>query len=318
MSASQTTQWPQSLKLERPVPLTQHPAAVYLATVSDGSKATMRHALNAIAALLTDGECDALTLDWSKLRYHHTTAVRTAIKEKYAPTTVNKMLAAMRRVLKEALRLNLIELTDYTKAIDLPNMNVAATKPKGRALSKDEIGDLVAACRQEPLRPIDIRDIALIAILRGTGVRREELVNFDLEDLDLDTGALEVRHGKGDKYRLVYLPEAAISLIEDWLKIRGSEPGPLLCSVHRCGQVHLRRMHVDNINKIVKKRAAEAGIESFSPHDFRRTFCSELLDANVDIVTVQKLAGHASPTTTAKYDRRNEEVKRAAVQKLEF
>ena len=60
----------------------------------------------------------------------------------------------------------------------------------------------------------------------------------------------------------------------------------------------------------------EAGVDLFSPHDLRRTFCSDLLDA--DVVTVQKLTGHASPTTTAKYDRRNEEVKRAAVQKLEF
>ena len=77
-------------------------------------------------------------------------------------------------------------------------------------------------------------------------------------------------------------------------------------------------MRVDAVNAITKKRAEEAEVDSFSPHDMRRTFCSDLLDANVDIVTVQKLAGHASPTTTAKYDRRNEEVKRAAVQKLGF
>jgi integrase/recombinase XerD len=59
--------------------------------------------------------------------------------------------------------------------------------------------------------------------------------------------------------------------------------------------------------KIVQRWAKLAGVESFSPHDFRRTFCSDLLDAGVDIVTVQKLVGHASPVTTAKYDRRGEE-----------
>ena len=46
---------------------------------------------------------------------------------------------------------------------------------------------------------------------------------------------------------------------------------------------------------VVQKRAAKAGVASFSPHDCRRIFCSDVLDAGVDIVTVQKLAGHANP-----------------------
>ncbi|MEA5495795.1 site-specific integrase [Limnoraphis robusta] len=70
--------------------------------------------------------------------------------------------------------------------------------------------------------------------------------------------------------------------------------------------------------RILQKRGQLAGLEPFSPHDLRRTFCGDLLDAGVDIVTVQKLAGHSSPVTTAKYDRRGEETKRKAVQKLGF
>ena len=64
-----------------------------------------------------------------------------------------------------------------------------ATKPKGHALSKDEIADLMAVCKEKRfIRPIDIQDAVLLAILRGTGVRWEELVNFDLKDLDISTG----------------------------------------------------------------------------------------------------------------------------------
>lgn len=65
----------------------------------------------------------------------------------------------------------------------------------------------------------------------------------------------------------------------------------------------------DAVLKILKILALQAGVDKFSPHDFRRTFCSDLLDAGIDIATVQKLAGLASLLTTTKYDRRGEETK---------
>jgi integrase len=158
----------------------------------------------------------------------------------------------------------------------------------------------------------------LIGILRGAGLRRAEVVKLEVRDFQPEAGALEVRGGKGGKDRTVYLPSEAISYLENWLAIRGRKPGALLCPIRKGGQIEIRHMTPQAVLLIVQKRAAEAGVESFSPHDFRRTFCSDLLDAGVDIVTVQKLAGHASPVTTAKYDRRGEEVKRRAVQRLSF
>jgi site-specific recombinase XerD len=304
---------PDDLKLARPIPLTRHPAGVYLSGLGSGSRRTIRYSLNTMANLLTGGECDALTIDWSKLRYHHTAAVRVALIENFAPVTANKMLSALRRVLLEAYRLNLMKARDYQKAVDFPNLG-ADSQPRGRSLSSSEISALMKTCDSDS--PLDLRDAAIIAILRFAGLRRAELVSLELSDLNVTKGELLVRKGKRGKSRKVYLPLSALFFVEKWLSIRGSEPGALFCRIRKGGRLHLGRMHPDAIWRLFQKRARVAGLESFSPHDFRRTFCSDLLDAGVDLVTVQKLAGHASPVTTAKYDRRGEETLRDAVQRL--
>jgi integrase/recombinase XerD len=307
--------FPIELKLISPLPLTLHPALVYLDSLGSGSQLTMANSLNTIASILTEGECDLITLDWSKLRYRHTSVVRSVLGTRYSPTTANKMLSGLRRVLQTAFKLDLIDQADYVAAVDLADFPTNG-KLRGRALTSAEIFALMSSCSGE--RTIDVRDRAIIAILRGAGLRRAELVNLNLADYLAEKLRLDIRNAKGGKDRMVYLPSSAISLVNQWLEKRGYESGPLIYGVSRGGKIIRRRLSTDGVLKIVRARASKAGISSFSPHDFRRTFCSDLLDAGVDIVTVQRLAGHASPMTTAKYDRRGEETKLKAVQNLGF
>ncbi len=306
------------LSLSAPVPLTRHPAAVYLSSLAPGSRRTMRSSLNAISSLLTGGRCDVMTLDWSKLRYQHTAAVRTALGQKLAPTTVNKMLVALRQVLKEAHRLDLMDANDYFKAADLKSFRVSPSL-RGRELSLDEIKGLIENCLKEGTA-ISLRDAAVISVLRGGGIRREELAELDLKNVNLETGSVSIRHGKGDKDRIVYLNDEAIKLLQIWLEVRGNAPGALICPVNKSGRVTIRHMSSDGdgIYKLVKKRALLAGIAHFSPHDFRRTFCTDLLEAGVDVFTAQDLMGHVSANTTKKYDKRGEARKKQAVRKLKF
>ena len=319
---------PTTALLRSPLPADRHPALVYLAQLSPGSRRTMRAALNTIAELLgvapvihetssTRGRRVVETLlycDWASLRYPHTLALRTLLAERYQVATANKMLAALRRVLLEARRLGLMSPDDYTQAADIGAVK-GSTLPPGRALSMGELSALMATCSADPT-PAGPRDAALIALLSRGGLRRSEAVALDLADYVPDTGGVTVRNGKGRKDRTTYLDGGSAAALADWLMVRGATAGALLCPVNKAGRITIRRLSDQAVLGALQKRAKQATVRAFSPHDLRRTFISDLLDAGADIATVQRMAGHASPETTSRYDRRGEATKRRAASLL--
>lgn len=267
-------------------------------------------------AALADYNGAALALDWPALRYQHVAAVRARLMSIYAPATVNGMLSALRGVLKACWKLELMSAEDYQRAVDVDNVK-GDTLPAGRDLQQGEILALVTACQQDA-SAAGVRDTAIIGLLYTCALRRAELAALDLGNVDTETGKIEVRSGKGRKDRTVYATNGTLEALRDWLAARGDEPGPLFMPVNKGGRIQARAMTAQAVYNMLIKRAVEAGVKDFSPHDFRRTFAGDMLDRGVDIVTVQKLMGHASPTTTARYDRRGEKAKQDAAAKLHF
>jgi len=110
--------------------------------------------------------------------------------------------------------------------------------------------------------------------------------------------------------------------------VRSRDPGPLFVRIRRGGHLvrangsptdssykegnALQGLTEQGIYAIVAERVEQSGILKLTTHDFRRSFISELLDNGVDLSTAQKLAGHASPVTTAHYDRREDATKKKA------
>lgn len=287
----------------------EHPVAVYLAGLSAGSRRTMLGALDTVAQLgLGSENATAWDVPWHRLRFQHTQVVRSALAEKYAHTTANRMLSALRGVLKAAWKLGLMSAEDYQKAASVESVR-GETVPAGRALSGGELAGLLETCEQEPL---GIRDAAILSLLYGCGLRRAELVDLQLGNYIKEENELIVR-GKGNKQRAVPVGNAAPALA-DWLAIRGEEAGPLFWGL---GNRNRRGRLTDQaIYNMLRKRAKMAGVSRLSPHDFRRTFVGDLLDAGADIVTVQKMAGHASPATTSRYDRRGKRAQHKAASLL--
>ena len=287
-----------------------NPAVVYLARLAPGSRRTMVQALNQIAAFISSGRHQAQDLPWEQLRYEHAQAIRAHLAGQYSPATANKHLAALRGVLKEAWRLGLMDSEDYHRAVDIERVR-GERAPPGRALSPAEARALFEACAATP-PPKGARDAACLAILYGGGLRRAEATALRFEDYDPETGALLV-HGKGNKTRWVYLDDGAMGAIEAWLDLRGDEPGPLLLAVRRGGTILAGRAITEQaIQHILTTLQETARLSRFSAHDLRRTYGGDLLDAGVDLVTVQALLGHADISTTSSYDRRKEQAKRRA------
>jgi len=280
----------------------------------------MQNALNSIADILTDGQLDAgdktrfLSIPWHEVRFQHVQAVKSALADRYATATVNKRLSALRRVLKAAFDLDLMDARDYQRAVDVGGVK-GETLPAGRSITPGEMAAMMDVCMADQ-SPAGARDAAILAILYSCGLRRAELVKLDLADYDQEQGTLIVR-GKRNKERLAHVVNGAAAALADWLTLRGDDPGALLWAIRRGGHVQAgQRLTTQAVYHILHTRADRAGVKELSPHDFRRTFVGDLLDAGADIATVQKMAGHASVQTTARYDRRPEEAKRKAASLL--
>jgi len=293
----------------------QHPVAVYLSSLAAGSRRTMRQSLQVVAGWLSDGQMDELTFPWHVVRYQHAQAVRAMLSERYAPATANKMLMAMRRVLRECERLGLMSAEEYRRATDIKTVHgkrVGAAA--GRALASGEIKGLMEACAIDT-SIAGARDGAIIGLAYGCGLRRAELAALDVRHVDL-TGKLLTVHGKRNSQRAVPIAAGALEALEDWLFGRGATPGPLFVRIRRGGHLGSERLTDAAIYHILALRADQAGVARFSPHDIRRTYAGDLMDAGVDMSTVQAMMGHSSVDTTARYDRRGERAKRAAAQTL--
>ncbi len=298
-----------SLMIVAALPLDQNPAAVYLAHLTPGGQRTMGEALNTIAGILTAGQANALTCRWSSLRFQHTAAVRARLASLYKPATANRMICALRGTLKMAWRLGQMSAEEYHRAADIPAVR-GETVPAGRELGNGEIAALIMSCQNDETSA-GARDAAIICLMYSVGLRREEVVALKVQDYDSDNGRLLIR-GKGNKERNAYPQDGASDALADWLTIRGYEPGPMFLPINKAGKMTSRRLTNQAIYNMLRKRALEASVKGFSPHDLRRTFVSDLLDAGADIATVARMAGHANVQTTARYDRRPEEAKRKA------
>ena len=158
-----------------------------------------------------------------------------------------------------------------------------------------------------------VRDNCIIELALGTGLRVSEIAALKIEDLDLKRGgnSLIVRHGKGDKQRIVKFSSTLKTLIQEYLDYRTSDSEYLFPSQR---QDH---MFPTAIQKVFKKWAKRSGLPSkFSIHSCRHYYASALLRVSKNLRLVQQQLGHSSPQTTTVYAFALDEEITVAVEKL--
>ena len=139
--------------------------------------------------------------------------------------------------------------------------------------SADDIARLLAACDAETA--IGARDRAMVLCLLDTGVRCSELVQLDLSDLDPAAQRIRVRHGKGNKQRVVPFAERCASTLEHYLSFRGDASGPLfLASDQRGGLQPSVALRPNGLKQMLRRLGRRAGVSKVHAHRFRHTFAT--------------------------------------------
>jgi integrase/recombinase XerD len=212
----------------------------------------------------------------------------------YAATTVARTLSSVRSFHRFLVREGVAE-RDPAREVTQPKRPRRLPRP----LPLDDVSRLLLA--PDPMTPAGLRDRAILELLYGSGLRISELVGLDVDDLDLEIGAVRVL-GKGGKERSVPLGRYAREAIGAYL----ARARPAMASSASRGALFLNhrggRITRQSCARSLATYARAARIDrQVSPHTLRHSFATHLLEGGADVRVVQELLGHASVATTQIY-----------------
>ena len=246
-------------------------------------------------------------VDWycsePRLAFNRTVVLRYRIhleQKRYAATTINLRLAAVRRVAFEAADTGLLS----------PELAAGIRRVKGvrrigvrigNWLTVEQANHLLAVADRASLR--GKRDYAMLAMLIGCGLRRGELLGLRIDSIQLreDHWVIADLLGKAGHIRTVPIPAWVKLAIDDWKGAAGITKGVLFRSINRAGRVWGTGMTPKVVWEVVRAAAKRAAIEKLAPHDLRRS-CARLCHlAGGELDQIQFLLGHVSIQTTERY-----------------
>ena len=241
--------------------------------------------------------------DFEKLTPQDLTDFEVSLKSRgLALSSSNRTLSAVKGFYKYAS----LEFDVVNPTLEIISAKIARKLPK--ALSVDEVTRLIESAKREG-DPISLRDSAILEILYSTGARVSEVIGINFADIatqELEGERISVvkLRGKGSKERIVPLGQFAFTALDEYLV----RTRPLLAAKNAKSESALflnsrgKRLSRQSAWQIVLDAAVATGLEGkVSPHVFRHSYATHLLDGGADIRVVQELLGHSSVTTTQIY-----------------
>ena len=203
-------------------------------------------------------------------------------------STIVRILSSIRNFYKFLLCHNLIK--NSSLLIESPKIE----RPLPNVLSIQEITNIINSASSKDIK---IRDIAIIELLYGAGLRVSEITGIKIEDISFENNSLRIR-GKGGRERIAFLNKNSLEAIKKYLEERSTKKKAGVSSylfINNRGEKISRQ----GIWKIIKKTSCVE--KNVSPHTYRHSFATHLLERGLDLRIVQELLGHKSLATTEIY-----------------
>ena len=214
-------------------------------------------------------------------------------------STINVKLSAIRKLVDEAKRVDVIGAEEASQISDIPNIRQNGTR-LGNWLTREQAKELLAVPDRSTLK--GKRDHVILAMLVGCALRRQELASLSIDTIQMREGrwVLADLEGKGRRVRTVAVPIWIKQAVDVWTAAAKIETGSLLRAVTKGGKVK-GCLSDWAIWSVVEQSAKQIGIERFGAHDLRRTCAKLCRKAGVDLEQIKFLLGHSSIQTTERY-----------------
>lgn len=315
--------------VERPSGAYQHNMEqvlrAFLAPLAQSSRGTVLMCLGQVALALGFEGRPIHEVPWHKVN----SAVILELIARWRGTlkkpTLDLYIYTVRGMARACFLHDLMSSDQYTKLKEIRVPNYGEDEGRGQYVDPEVLDKLTQNCESDERTILGLRDHAMLALLFGAGIRRNEAVNLAREDLDLSGMRFKVVV-KGGKKAMRYLPPWAIEPIRQWIEeidrqtqlasdqapiqgklSRRNKPkrpvragGPLLRRLSKTGTI-LGDLKGDGLYQALEDRCSVAGVDFVKPHDARRTLATNIIREH-GINYAQKALGHKDISTTKRYD----------------